>query len=156
MTMKQSLTVSEELVPCKRIFSNGSEFEWFIETQCEKCRRFRNGKCKIYNACCAAMWNEKKFPYDYLMEYEHYAGKICKLFTDKPIKRKRREHIIQGQVCLFEKEEQRNNDTLVSSFILTPNEKREQLSLSLIHKAGEVIGNIHDNPELVEDFINDK
>ena len=50
-----------------------------------------------YNACCAATWDEKKFPFKYLLEYEHYAGKICKMFTDKPIKRKRREHTIEGQ-----------------------------------------------------------
>lgn len=93
--------MSDELVPCKRIFSNGMEFEYFIETQCEKCTRLRNGKCRIYNACWAARWDEKKFPYDDLLEYEHYAGKKCKKFTDEPIRKKRREHIIEGQETLF-------------------------------------------------------
>jgi hypothetical protein len=93
--------MSNELVPCKHIFSNGTEFEFFIETQCEKCKRFRNGKSKIYNACWEARYDEKKFPFKYLLEYECYAGKRCKMFTDKPIERKRREHIIEGQESLF-------------------------------------------------------
>lgn len=93
--------MSDKLIPCRRLFSNGTEFEWFIETQCEKCKRFRNGKCKIYNACWDARWDENKFPYDDLLEYEHYAGKRCKKFTSEPIKRKRREHIIEGQGTLF-------------------------------------------------------
>lgn len=93
--------MSDELVPCKHIFSNGTEFEFFIETQCEKCTRFRNEKCKIYNACWEARWDKNKFPYEYLLEYEYYAGKRCKMFTDKPIERKRREYIIEGQEALF-------------------------------------------------------
>lgn len=97
--------MSDELVLCKHIFSNGTEFEFFIETQCEKCKRFRNGKCKIYNACWEARWNEDKFPYSYLLEYEHYAGKKCKMFTDKPIERKRKEHKIEGQESLFKEVE---------------------------------------------------
>lgn len=97
--------MSDELVPCKRIFSNGTEFEIFIETQCEKCKRFRNGKCRIYNACWAARWDDKKFPFKYLLEYERYAGKKCKMFTDKPIERKRREHTIEGQESLFKEVE---------------------------------------------------
>lgn len=93
--------MTDKLVPCTCLFSNGTEFEFFIETQCEKCKRFRNGKCKIYNACWEARWNEDKFPYSYLLEYEHYAGKKCKMFTDKPIERKHREHKIEGQESLF-------------------------------------------------------
>ena len=93
--------MSDELIPCRRLFSNGMEFEYFIETQCEKCKRFRNGKCKIYNACWDARWDEKKFPYEYLLEYEHYAGKRCKKFTDMPIKRKRKAHNVEGQLNLF-------------------------------------------------------
>lgn len=93
--------MSDELIPCRRLFSNGMEFEYFIETQCEKCTRFRNGKCRIYNACWDARWDEKKFPYDELLEYEHYAGKRCKMFTDKPIKRKRKAHNVEGQLNLF-------------------------------------------------------
>ena len=58
-----------ELIPCKHIFSNGSEFEWFIETQCMKCKRLRNGKCRIYNACLDAQYDSSKFPYDDLLDY---------------------------------------------------------------------------------------
>lgn len=93
--------MSDKLIPCKHIFSNGTEFEFFIETQCEKCKRFRNGKCKIYNACWEARWDENKFPYEYLLEYEHYAGMKCKKFTDMPIKRKRKAHNVEGQLNLF-------------------------------------------------------
>lgn len=88
-----------ELIPCKHIFSNSSEFEWFIETQCMKCKRLRNGKCRIYNACLDAQYDASKFPYDDLLDYSGgYAGKQCKHFTDKPIERKRRNHIVKGQM----------------------------------------------------------
>lgn len=87
--------------PCKYPFSNGTEFEWFIETQCEKCKRFRNGKCRTYNACLYAIGDISKFPYDDLLDYVGgYAGKKCKRFTDKPIERKKREHIVSGQMKL--------------------------------------------------------
>lgn len=90
-----------ETVPCKHIFSNGSEFEWFIETQCMKCKRLRNGLCRIYNACLDAQYDVKKFPYDDLLDYaDGYAGKLCKHFTDKPIERKRRNRPIKGQLEL--------------------------------------------------------
>ena len=92
-------------IPCKHIFSNGTEFEWFIETQCEKCKRLRNGKCRIYNACFDAQYDATKFPYDDLLDYDGgYAGKRCKHFTDKPIERKRRNHIVKGQLELEEYE----------------------------------------------------
>lgn len=88
-----------DLIPCKYIFSNGSEFEWFIETQCMKCKRLRNGKCRIYNACLDAQYDSSKFPYDDLLDYAGgYGGKRCKRFTDKPIERKRRNHIVKGQM----------------------------------------------------------
>lgn len=89
-----------DTVPCTRIFSNGTEFEWFIEHNCERCTRFRNGKCKVYRACQLARWDETKFPYEYLLDYASgYAGKECKLFTEEPIKRHRRKvKQIEGQV----------------------------------------------------------
>lgn len=74
-----------DLIPCKRVFSNGTEFEYFIETQCEKCTRFRKGRCRIYNACWKARWDNKYFPFNDLLDYEGYAGKKCKRFTDEPI-----------------------------------------------------------------------
>ena len=87
-----------EPVPCTRIFSNGTEFEFFIEIQCAKCFRFRNGKCRIFNACMDARYDASKFPYSDLLEFEHYAGKRCKSFTDKPLERKRRNVQIVGQI----------------------------------------------------------
>jgi hypothetical protein len=87
-----------DLIPCRYVFCNGSEFEYFIETQCEKCTRFRKGRCKTYNACWNAMNDEKYFPFSDLLDIEGYAGKRCKHFTDKPIERKRRNHIVKGQL----------------------------------------------------------
>ena len=88
-----------ETKPCKHMFSNGMEFEWFIETQCMNCTRFRRGYCRIYNACEAARYDESKFPYDDLLDFAGgYAGKRCKHFTDKPIERKRRNRPIKGQL----------------------------------------------------------
>lgn len=90
-----------ETIPCKYAFSNGSEFEYFIETQCEKCTRFRKGKCRIYNACWDAMGDINKFPYDDLLDYAGaYGGKQCKRFTDQPLTRKRRNRPCAGQLKL--------------------------------------------------------
>lgn len=74
-----------DLIPCRYVFSNGSEFEYFIETQCEKCTRFRKGRCRTYNACWNAMNDKKYFPFSDLLDIEGYAGKRCKRFTDEPI-----------------------------------------------------------------------
>jgi hypothetical protein len=74
-----------EMIPCKTMFSNGTEFEYFIETQCEKCTRFRKGRCRIYNACHKARFDKKYFPFSELLDIEGYAGKRCKRFTDKPL-----------------------------------------------------------------------
>ena len=91
-----------ETVPCESVFSNGTEFEWFVENQCEKCTRFRNEKCRIFRACCAAMWDISKFPYDDLLDFKGgYAGKLCKNFTKEPIKRSRRVHNPKGQLDFF-------------------------------------------------------
>ena len=44
-----------------------------------------------------ARWDERYFPYDDLMDYKGYAGKVCKRFTDeKPVK-KWGHHEIKGQ-----------------------------------------------------------
>ena len=41
-----------------------------------------------------ARCDEKYFPYSDLMEYEQYAGKVCKRFTtEKPIKKWHRKQI---------------------------------------------------------------
>lgn len=92
-----------ETIPCTTMFSNGMEFEWFIEHNCENgCTRFRNGRCKTYNACWNARWDEKYFPYDDLLDFaSHNAGKVCKRFTDNPIEKKRRDNPINGQMELI-------------------------------------------------------
>lgn len=94
--------IMADTIPCERIFSNGSEFEWFIETQCEKCTRFRNEQCRIYRACCAAMWDTSKFPYSDLLDFKDgVGGKLCKSFTTEPIKKKKKVHNCNGQLNFF-------------------------------------------------------
>lgn len=44
------------------------------------------------------MWDKSKFPYKYLLDYEGYGGKECILFTDKPMKRKKKNREIEGQI----------------------------------------------------------
>jgi len=90
--------VKGKTIPCESIFSNGTDFEWFIEHNCERCKRYRNGRCKVFSACCAAMWDKSKFPYKYLLDYEGYGGKECILFTDKPMKRKKKNRELEGQI----------------------------------------------------------
>ena len=86
-----------ELVECKHIFSNGSEYMWFLEHNCDNCTRFRNGHCRIYNRLELSRFDESVFPYSDLMEHEQYSGKVCKSFTTEPrtIKRHRKE--VEGQ-----------------------------------------------------------
>lgn len=89
-------------IPCTTIFSNGMEYECFVEHNCERCTRFRKGKCKIFNACEQARFDKSKFPYEYLLDYESgLAGKECRLFTNMPAERKRKNKQIQGQ-CTFD------------------------------------------------------
>lgn len=83
------------------MFSNGTEFEWFIEKQCEKCTKFRKGRCKTFRALCDARFDESRFPYESLLDFAGgYAGKRCKAFTDEPIQRKRHNKPIAGQFTL--------------------------------------------------------
>ena len=87
---------------CKYIFSNGTEFEIF-QWQCEKCTRYRNGKCRIFTRCLEAMWDETRFPYSDLLEQDNgYGGKKCKSFTDQPQTRIRKPKQIPGQRSIFD------------------------------------------------------
>lgn len=87
-----------ELTECKSVFSNGTEYMWFLENQCERCTRFRNGRCRIYSAIEQARWDENCFPYADLMDYKGYAGKECKRFTtEKPAVQRQRKQI-DGQI----------------------------------------------------------
>ena len=92
-----------ERVQCESMFSNGTEYEYFLETQCFRCKRFRNGRCFIYNAIEDARWEgEKVFPFDELLEWDGgLAGKACKRFTEVPIRRKRKpKKPVEGQTEL--------------------------------------------------------
>ena len=74
------------------MFSNGSEYEWFLDRYCFNCTRFRNWHCRILRKIEMARWiGEKSFPFDDLLDYEVYAGKVCKSFTDVPTPRKKRQ-----------------------------------------------------------------
>lgn len=87
-----------EKIECKTMFSNGTEYELFLETQCWRCTRYRRGYCRIWNACEDARFDESRFPYSDLMEYKEYGGKICKSFTtEKPI---RHRVILKGQMSM--------------------------------------------------------
>lgn len=89
----------EELVECKSMFSNGTEYEWFIENNCDSCKRFRNWQCSIVHALENARFDETLFPYDKLLDYAHgYAGKRCKEWTNEPIKHHRRN--VKGQISM--------------------------------------------------------
>ena len=103
--MGRNLTTEPTIIPCKSIFSNGMEFSMFEETQCCKCTRYRNGKCRIYTAIIKAMLDESFFPYDDLLDWDNgYGGKACKSFTDKPLRRKTKQtlqsDLIDGQQML--------------------------------------------------------
>ena len=84
---------------CTHIFSNGTEFEFFVEDQCEKCKRYRNSRCSILNKCYIAMFDESKFPYDDLLDHEKYANKRCKHKTTETIKKHKKP--ISGQMSII-------------------------------------------------------
>ena len=96
-----------ELKPCTYLFSSGTEFECFIY-RCENCTRFRNGKCRILNACYSAMFDKSKFPFDDLRQTK-YGNIVCNSYTEEKQKRKRNIKQVENQLCLFEGVV--NNDT---------------------------------------------
>ena len=88
-----------KLVDCTTMFSNGTEYEWFIEHNCESCTRFRNWQCAIVHRLENSRFDNSLFPYDKLMDYEGgYAGKVCKEHTREPLKRHRRN--VKGQISM--------------------------------------------------------
>lgn len=88
--MMKSYKDDDKWINCRHIFSNGTEFEIF-QWQCEKCSRYRNGKCRIFTRCIKAMFDETVFPYNDLLDSaEGYGGKKCKSFTTEKQKRLRK------------------------------------------------------------------
>ena len=80
-----------KMIDCQRIFSNGTEYEWFLEHNCFQCKRFRNWQCAIVHRLENSRFDETLFPYDHLLDFEGgYGGKKCKEFTTEPIKKRRR------------------------------------------------------------------
>ena len=47
-----------------------------------------------------ARFDPKYFPYDALMEYEHYAGKYCKRYTTEKPTKKRKPKLNEGQLTM--------------------------------------------------------
>lgn len=88
-----------EWIDCTHVFSNGTEHEWFMETQCfNGCTRYRNGKCRVFTAILDAMFDRSRFPFSDLLEHKKYAGMRCKRRTIEPIKRTKRLPKNQGLI----------------------------------------------------------
>lgn len=91
--------MSEEWIDCTKLFSNGTEYEIFLE-RCEHCTRYRNMRCRILTACEMARFDEKYFPYKDLMDHARYGGKRCRHFTTEKPRRKKRVGSIEGQMTI--------------------------------------------------------
>ena len=89
---------THELQECKSMFSNGTEYMWFIEHQCDQCTRFRKGYCRTFRMMEKARWDEKYFPYSDLLEHPRYASKYCKRFTTEKLVKKWRRQPVEGQI----------------------------------------------------------
>lgn len=94
----------QETEPCKHIFSNGTQFEIFLETQClNGCVRYRNDHCRILNRIYLAMFFPEKFPYDDLLDSVRYGNKYCKRYsTEKTPRRSRINGKCNGQITIDE------------------------------------------------------
>ena len=89
----------DNLVDCTTMFSNGTEYEWFIENNCDSCKRFRNWQCSIIHALENSRFDETLFPYDKLWDYKNgLSGKRCKEHTTEPLQRRRRN--VKGQIAM--------------------------------------------------------
>jgi len=103
--------LSREKIPCKHMFSNGTEYEMFLEGQCFRCTRFRNWHCRIVNACEKARFEgEKVFPFDDLLEYEGVGGKVCKSYSAEPMKRTRKAKTDENQIKFTEMDNVRRGE----------------------------------------------
>ena len=93
-----------DMKPCTTMFSNGSEYEFFIQTNCERnCTRLRKGRCAILRRIEMARFEDKYFPYNELLDYaDGYAGKVCKKYTTEKKSRKHTPKPMEGQVVMEE------------------------------------------------------
>ena len=88
-------------IPCTTLFSNGTEYEIFLE-HCAKCTRYRTGRCRIVYACEMARIDARHFPYKDLEDNARYAGKRCKHYTSEIQRRKAKNPQLDGQVTFEE------------------------------------------------------
>lgn len=92
-------------IPCRHIFSNGTEFMLFQETQCwNGCVKYRNDHCRILNRIYDAMVDESKFPFDDLLDFEGCGGKKCKAFSTEATKARKNRHLQEERGQLSFKE----------------------------------------------------
>lgn len=81
---------------CTHAFSSGTEFDIFMERCISGCTRYRNGKCRILNACMDARFDRDRFPYD---DLRSGTAITCRHYTEE--KRARNRKQIDGQMALF-------------------------------------------------------
>ena len=93
-----------ETKPCESIFSNGTQFEIFMETQCFKgCVYYRNDHCRILNRIYLAMIWPEKFPFEDLLDAVEYGNKYCKRYsTDRKPRQRRNVGKSYGQISIDE------------------------------------------------------
>jgi hypothetical protein len=102
-----------------RPFSNGTEYEIFLSTFCDRCRRFRLGgdgfparsSCKIEKAMHNARFDLAPWPGNDIVETVD-GRRVCSRFYDKAdpaAPRKRAAAVSAAQVSLFDGKEQ-NSD----------------------------------------------
>ena len=99
-----SRRIKAKTIPCKHIFSNGTEFEIFLGHQClNGCVKYRNDNCRILNRIYDAMFDESKFPFSDLLDFEGIGGKVCKSYSIVKVEKKRNPHLQEerGQLSLF-------------------------------------------------------
>ena len=99
-----------DMTECRHMFSNGSEYEWFLENQCYLCALFKKGHCRTFRMLEKARWDERFFPYSELMNYKGYGGKACKRFTTEKRHVVRTVKQIDGQMELPKQPEEVSGD----------------------------------------------
>lgn len=78
--------------------SNGTEGMIFHDKFCEKCKKYRNGLCSIFNKSLTYSIDEKGYPKEWV--YDLNNKPTCTSFTDEIVKRKK--HFNENEISLFE------------------------------------------------------
>lgn len=67
--------------------SNGTEGMMFQDKFCNKCTKFRNGRCSIFNRSFFNDINDKNYPKEWV--YDENNKPTCTSFTTETVKRKK-------------------------------------------------------------------